>query len=186
MSPDDPRLFNNPVTEQDGYMEFCIPLRIHGDGVPFGKASGHSLDTWSISSLVGELGDSWNTRTLLFGIANICKLTLQHNGIDTMAQIMLWLIWSLKQLVTGVYNPNGPNGEPLEGDRWQRQVAGQRICGRYVLVSSRLLGIWTGCVTICMCLGISMMRNRRASSVVPTERIALGRTCVLERPGWRL
>ena len=29
MSPDDPRLFNNPVTEQDGYMEFCIPLRIH-------------------------------------------------------------------------------------------------------------------------------------------------------------
>eukprot|EP00974_Lingulodinium_polyedra_P037005 3550063-Lingulodinium_polyedra.AAC.1 len=44
LSPDDPRLHRHPVLQQPGFRTRCIPLRLHGDGVPFGKGIGRSLD----------------------------------------------------------------------------------------------------------------------------------------------
>eukprot|EP00969_Alexandrium_andersonii_P259417 11471375-Alexandrium_andersonii.AAC.1 len=44
VKPNDPRLIDHPVVNTPGYESLTVPLRLHGDGVPFGRADGHSLD----------------------------------------------------------------------------------------------------------------------------------------------
>jgi hypothetical protein len=38
----DPRMIGHPVSRTAGYRQRAIPLRLHGDGVPVGKARGRS------------------------------------------------------------------------------------------------------------------------------------------------
>ena len=49
----DPRLTGHPVRGTLDYRQRAIPLRLHGDGVPVGKARGRSLDILGLSSLTG-------------------------------------------------------------------------------------------------------------------------------------
>ena len=97
MRPDDPRLFNHPVTQVPGYQHKCIPLRIHGDAAPYGKADGHSADILSASSMTGQAGDTWDTRMFIDAISNCCK------GPLTMETIWRRRIWLMKVLQSGVW-----------------------------------------------------------------------------------
>ena len=38
LRPDDPRMLGHPVKQIGDYQNKVVPLRIHGDGVPIGKA----------------------------------------------------------------------------------------------------------------------------------------------------
>ena len=78
--------------------------------------------------MVGESGTSWDTRMLVYGIPNVIKCKQQEHGVDTMAEIMSWVVWSLESLACGAWPNVGPDGRQLPGARSQRQG---RLCGEY-------------------------------------------------------
>ena len=131
MRDNDPRIFQHPIVHQADYDRFCIPLRLHGDGVPFGKALGHTLDCTSISSMVAEPGDSWILRLLMAALANVCETAAQMHGQSIKTFIWIWLIWSLECLVRGEWPTHDPFGVPLQD--WRSRKQG-RLCGRWQFV----------------------------------------------------
>lgn len=134
---DDPRMWEHPVQQIEGYRQHCVPLRIHGDGVPFGKSVGHTLDVLSFSSMLGRRGDSWCSRMLILGIANVCKVNIETHGLDSMRLAWKWVIWSFSVLSSGVWPTHGPDLEPLQGRRWQKRG---RICGRFSFCMFQIAG----------------------------------------------
>ena len=52
VAAEDPRLRGNSLCDVAGWEEHAIPLRIHGDGVPYTKSK--SLEVLSISSKLGH------------------------------------------------------------------------------------------------------------------------------------
>ena len=66
MRHDDPRLRSHPVTRVENFRERAVPMKLHGDGVPVGKAKGRSLDVITLSSLVSAPGPTWDSKLLLF------------------------------------------------------------------------------------------------------------------------
>ena len=57
---DDPRLQEHPLLHKEDYKHKCLPGRLHGDKVPYGKRKGASADvsSWSIMTAVGTV---WRT-----------------------------------------------------------------------------------------------------------------------------
>ena len=52
MTEEDPRLRNHPVTRIKDFKKRAVPMKLHGDGVPVGKAKGLSMDVISLSPLL--------------------------------------------------------------------------------------------------------------------------------------
>ena len=156
----DPRLFNHPVRDQPGHESSCIPLRMHGDAVPFGKGVGRSLATMSLSSLLTQHGASWDNRFLVYGLPTGAKAKQADHGCDTMEAIWDIVAWSLRQLTLGVWPSVGPDGQPLTG--WRASKSG------------RLCGPWTFCM-----LQIAADLDYLASYLHMTHFNAAGRVCML-------
>ena len=57
---DDPRLQEHPLLHKEDYKQKCLPGRLHGDKVPYGKRKGASahVSSWSIMTAVGTV---WRT-----------------------------------------------------------------------------------------------------------------------------
>ena len=122
IKPNDPRLYGHPVTSFPDYQNTCIPTRLHGDGVPYGKAANASADVVSMSSLTAAGGDSWDLRFCIFAISKACTVA------TTMDVIWKWVLWSLLVLQLGIWPDTDADGNPMQG--WRAQMTG-RLCGNF-------------------------------------------------------
>ena len=128
---DDVRLLGHPVTMAADWRSRAIPLRLHGDAVPVGKAKRRSLDTLSVSSLTASPGRSLNTRLLMFAIIDSAKFKGLGDEEGTMDVVWRVLLWSMGCLVKGRWPTRDWNDEPFPEDSWRSGKSGP-LCGEYI------------------------------------------------------
>ena len=130
---DDPWLQGHPILRDPDYANHAIPLRLHGDGVPVGKAKRRSLDVVSLSSLTGCPGKSWGTKLLLSGGVDgaKCEAEGEGGGPSTMSVIWQVLLWSFAALCRGRWPVADWTGALWPESSWRARKAGQRICGEH-------------------------------------------------------
>jgi len=113
-----------------------IPLRLHGDGVPIGKAKKRSLDVISMSSLTSEPGTTWETRFFLAGVVSGAKFDGNAYMTSTLDKIWQILLWSFVCLSKGVW-PYADWDNRVFDDKYHPQYAskaGHRLCGDFKFV----------------------------------------------------
>ena len=76
IKPNDPRSHGHLVFQQPGFRTHCIPLRLHGDGVPFGKRDRPKL------GLPLAVFDGWRERHEL-GYTHAGVWDPQHHQVQT-------------------------------------------------------------------------------------------------------
>ena len=126
---DDPRLQGHPVRRLDNFRNRVIPIRLHGDGVPVGKAKGRSMDLLTINSLTGNLGSSWDRTLMLVAMIDSIKTKGGPNNEQTMDKVWNILLWSFACCLQGTWPRLDWNKEPLQG--WRAERAGQDLVGGY-------------------------------------------------------
>ena len=77
-----PQMLGHPVQERTDYKNKCIPISLHGDGVPVagvGKAWHKSMDAWSWCSLLGT-GSTLDFNLYIYALYDQCRSKLfGHN-----------------------------------------------------------------------------------------------------------
>ena len=113
-----------------------IPLRLHGDGVPIGKAHKRLFDVISMSSLTAEPGGTWETRFFLAGVVSEIKFDGNASTTSTIDKIWQILLWSFVCLTKGVW-PYADWNNRVFSDTYHPEYAnkaGQRLCGDFIFV----------------------------------------------------
>ena len=103
---DHPACQGHPVREMEDHTKHCIPIMIHGDGVPvagLGKAWSKSAEIISWSSLLAH-GPTLLTHYVAFFMY---KLLMTQAGMRTCWRI---LCWSLECLASGVWPHSDHDG----------------------------------------------------------------------------
>ena len=120
-------MLGHPVKQIGDYQNKVVPLRIHGDGVPIGKAKKRTLDVLSFSSMVGASGSTWDTRWLMFGLVSGAKV---KGGDERGSMDIVWevLLWSFSVLLRGYWPSHDWDGQSFEGT-WRGERIGQPLCG---------------------------------------------------------
>ena len=123
------RLAGHPIQLVAGFRDHAIPLKIHGDVVPCGKAKGRSLEVISWSSLLSAAGSTWDTRAYITGIITSAKF--KGDGVDPPTVTSIWqvIMWSFGCLCKGVWPAFDHKGEPWPAGPVQALKAGSRLCG---------------------------------------------------------
>jgi hypothetical protein len=131
--PADPR--RGPLFDAVNFVTRCIPIGLHGDGVPCTKKD--SLDVTSMFGILG-VGTTSQLVCYLWSFFNKCKvgeLTLLDftswvSGltVDKGAEIILW---SLLALETGLFPVTDHRGESFTQEPWV-SLAGTSICGGFL------------------------------------------------------
>ena len=152
---DDPRLEGHPLLKIDNYRARAIALRLHGDGVPVGKAKGRSLDVLSINSLHGQGGSTWITKLLIFAIMSTIKVGGSDGNDGTMDVAWKVILWSFKALLRGKWPRTDWNGKPVTG--LYAEKAGEDLCGGYVFVLFQLVADLD---YLCNYLGLPHFNNK--------------------------
>jgi hypothetical protein len=121
-----PSMVNHPTLSQVDERARCIPISLHGDGVPvsgLGKAWSRSVEIYSWASALS------NSSTAMSQIM-IClfhKLLVSKTpGRDTMLTFWKHMVWSFKWMMLGLWPDVDANGKPyprgsLGWDRHHRQ-----------------------------------------------------------------
>ena len=179
---DDPRIRAHPVLRVERYADRAIPLRLHGDGVPIGKAKRRSLDVISISSLVGKPGKTLDTKLILSGVVDGAKCDDQPGQPGTMHEIWRILFWYFAVLLNGHWPAADWDGCPWPEDSWRANKAGQRLCGEFVFA---LMCIAADLDYLCNYLGLRHFNAGvfPALNAIVTAPPLHGRTCALELVG---
>ena len=111
------RLEGHPVTARTGYKRRCIPIRIHGDGVPVtgvGKSWGKSADIYSWNSFFAT-GPTIEFNFYIWAVFKaVLSTSFNRNTKNTFWKI---LVWSLKWLWLGLW----PN-KNWDGSDWVHRV----------------------------------------------------------------
>lgn len=133
---DDPRLRNHPIRKIEGFKEKCVPLRLHGDAVPIGKKRGRSLDTMSLSSVIGaRVGSTWDWKWPFFAMVDGAKWKRNKKKAevtDTMSEVWVIIEWMFLVLLSGVWPARNWKREPFEG--WRGEKAGEPLAGGLLFV----------------------------------------------------
>lgn len=128
----DPR--RGPIFNAVNFATHCIPIGLHGDGVPCTKKD--SLDVTTLFSLLGA-GTTTQIICYLWSFFTKCKV-----GEMTLLDFPLWaagltldsgaevIIWSLQALETGLHPTHDHRGELFTTEPWI-SLAGKAICGGY-------------------------------------------------------
>ena len=98
---DHPLLVGHPVRARRNWKSLCVPISIHGDGVPcvgVGKSWTKSMELLSWASCVAS-GTTMNTFHYIFGV--FAHLLSTRFGMNTMQQFWKILAWSLRALFAG-------------------------------------------------------------------------------------
>ena len=98
MPADDPRYIGHLVN-RIADKSCVVPLRLHGDGVPIGRAKKRTLDVVSFGSMVGKQGCTWDTKLLVFTVTSAAKWSGDHENAGTMALVWKILLWSFGVLM---------------------------------------------------------------------------------------
>ena len=141
---DDPRVVQLRKDHPD-YKKWCVPLVIHGDGVPCTK--NHSLDTLSFESLLSKRSSDKHYSTLdyIFFMSGVFNQTMvsdkKEDKDDTSLGITkkeMWkpLVHSLRALYTGVWPQKDAQAHDITGppgsDDFKRK--GEYLAGGYKFV----------------------------------------------------
>ena len=104
MEPTDPRLHNHPCKSQANWQQRAIPGRLHGDGVPYGKAKDASADVISWSSKLAR-GDIFDTLNLWLGLPKGLLCNQSEHGVDTMREVWKVVVWDMWVMANGEFQP---------------------------------------------------------------------------------
>ena len=106
------RLHGHPLVEREHWRELCVPISIHGDGVPVtgcGKKWKKTLDVWSWSS-VFVTGGTLDTMFLIWSHFPHTSCTLDGSN-RTCDQFYKELRWSLYWLWLGQWPDRNADGQ---------------------------------------------------------------------------
>jgi hypothetical protein len=125
-----PQLDGHPLLAREGFERKCIPIALHGDGVPVagvGKTWSQSLEIMSWSSLLGR----GNTLETQFYVWSVFKdiINKEDGEGDTFTKFWQKLTWSLTWLWRGQWPTEDEEGRAIENAR-----AGTPLAGGYFAV----------------------------------------------------
>lgn len=126
-----PAMANHPVLERADFDTRCVPLSIHGDGVPVsgvGKAWSQSVDAFSWRSMLSR-GSTLLTNYLMFIIYKFLKVTTEGRG--TYEKFFSVLAWSLRALWDGRWPTTDASGAPFPAGSSDARRAGTPLAGGY-------------------------------------------------------
>jgi hypothetical protein len=98
-----PNMPTHPLRLRENYLTRCIPLSLHGDGVPvagIGKSWSKSVECYSWSSLL-YYGRTLDSNFLMFFLYK--QLCVTDGAVTTIDQVWTALSWSLHALFTGLW-----------------------------------------------------------------------------------
>ena len=134
VSPEDPKLYGNPILQKGRCKNLYIPVALHADKGPHAKQDSlHCISFYSLIAQDKRLGMN-ESSFLLAAIPNSCCVTagkLKEKclpGVEaTMDTVGKVLSWSFNSWFDGIHPSRDPWGQPLDEKR--ASLAGKRICG---------------------------------------------------------
>lgn len=117
-----PSLAGHPMTSATDWKQRCIPLQLHGDGVPIsglGKAWSKSVEVYSWASLLASASTAM-TQILICLFHKV--LLAKSGGQDSMTTFWKHLAWSFKWLMLGLW----PDAD-ADGAVFQKGSVGWRL-----------------------------------------------------------
>lgn len=124
-----PALKDHPMMSTPDWNNMCIPLSIHGDGVPVvgvGKSWAKGVETYSWTSLLCE-GTPFMKHWLL--IVSQKHSQCKSPDHDTMKKAWDTLAWSFRALFLGKHPSTDPAGNPWPPNSREAQLAGTPLAG---------------------------------------------------------
>jgi hypothetical protein len=129
----DPRARLHPMAVRENWDALAVPIALHGDAVPViavGKAGTKSLDVFSWQSVLA-LGTTLQVKNYVYSMFEQNKAKTELHGRDTMAEIGVVVLWSLRALFEGLWPSQNHRGEPWAAGTAEATLAGQPLAGGY-------------------------------------------------------
>lgn len=134
VSPEDPKLYANPILEELKNGHIYIPVCLHADKGPHAKQDSlHCISFYSLIAYEKKLGLN-ESSFLLAAIPTSCCVTANklrdmnlptaEATMDTVGRV---LSWSFNSWFDGIHPKRDPWGQPLDEKR--QSLAGKPICG---------------------------------------------------------
>lgn len=131
INPQDPRLEEHPLLATPEYGTKCMPGRVHGDKVPYGKAKNASADVFSWSIQTAQ-GDCWDTIQPWHALPEKIKARKGLHGHDTEEFVDKWKMWDMFAMTKGSFLTHDADGIPWESSPYAyRGRKTGAICGGY-------------------------------------------------------
>ncbi len=135
---DHPAYTGHPLASRKDHKEKCIPISLHGDGVPIagiGKSWGQSVDAYSWNSLLGT-GTTVFTNFLIYLMYQ--RLIIKHANFNVFEKFVKKLCWSLYWLFVGRWPDRDENGVyyatgSKEFNKRRTPLAGGYYCVLWIL-----------------------------------------------------
>ena len=128
---DDPKLYNNPVTQVSNYKAKMVPMLLHGDGGQFQRRD--SLNVISLQSLLSK-ANAYLKFMLLTAVPKRCTAVDKTNPVhDTMTAIWEVLVWNLNFAFQGIHPATDHKGNPWPRGSPRAKLAGKRLYESYGL-----------------------------------------------------
>ena len=121
----DDRWRRHPVKLVADYAARAIVLKLHGDGVPYGKKDLHSIDAVSMLSCFG-IGEAIDLVFLLMAVPQVIKGTLA-DGRNTTSNLWRVIMWSIQVCLVAKFPPKDANGEDYVEGTWEFSMIGEPL-----------------------------------------------------------
>ena len=123
---DSPQFLSHLVRHRAGFRDYCIPLKIHGDGTPvtgLGKGWAKMVDIFSVSSLLICVPTVLRNLMMFLIFSHLICRDPDHCTLDVFYRM---LIWSFKACWDGTWPKWDWNGKEMFHPR-----AGEALCGGF-------------------------------------------------------
>ena len=126
---DMPLLENHCVKGRRNWTNLCIPISLHGDGVPIvgvGRSWSKSLEILSWASCIAQ-GSTLGTFNYICSVFAAALVT--EAGRDTLAELFRVLAWSLRAMYNGKHPERDWNNKKWPHGSYRDNVKGTNLCG---------------------------------------------------------
>ena len=123
-SPPHPAYIHHPMRADKGHESTCIPLALHGDGVPVtgaGRSWQKSLEVYSWCSLLSK-GNTLKCNFLIYAMFD--KLLVKSGGLNGFDKFSKLLAWSFQALYDGKWPSVDEQGRPTNDPKAGKPLAG--------------------------------------------------------------
>jgi hypothetical protein len=129
----DGRLRLHPMARRVDWAALAVPIALHGDAVPVlavGKAGTKSLDVFSWQSVLAQ-GTTLQVKNYVYSMFEQNKAKTETHGKDTMTEIGVIVLWSLRALFEGTWPSQNHRGEAWPAGSAEAMLAAQPLAGGY-------------------------------------------------------